>query len=363
MRLFHIITALHTGGAERILAQLSHDWAGIHELHVAYLKPIDTLAGKFHPATKLHQIGLDLGTIGRLRKLFIDIQPDVVHTHLVHADFLGLWAARGLPLQRWTTLHNAHFRTGKADVAFQLAYKLLHSYLLPEVRAVAISKAVADHAKNSWGLGGRVHKVLNPLSAPQPHVTKEEARMILGLTPEQPVFTCLGRLEPQKGLTYALQAIAKVSAQGITPTLYIVGEGSLEATLEEEAAHVGLLASGQVHFTGLTSEPGLYLAAADALLLPSLFEGLGNVMAEAFSVGTPVIASAIEGPAEIIEEGKTGFLVPVAQVDAWANTLLTFCKDPALQKRMSLEAREKALAWPTPGQYAEALVGLYNTYM
>ncbi len=359
MRLLHVITALHTGGAERMLAQLSHHWANGPELHVAYLKPIHTLAAAFHPSAQLHPLGLGIGTAGALRRLVSRLQPTVVHTHLPHADFLGLGVTQGMPLRRFITLHNARFRTGRADVAFQFAYRQLLSRWAPDVQAIAISEAVAQHARTAWAMEpSHVHTVLNPLSVPAPRLPKAEARQRLGLAPDADMLLALGRLEPQKGLTYLLQALAVLAGQGLRPRLFLVGEGTLRAALEAEAQVLGL--QGQVTFTGLTSEPGLYLSAADALVLPSLFEGLGNVMAEAFAFGLPVLASDLEGPAEIVEPGRTGYLFPAADAAAWADGIALFLRQ-ADRAALGLHAQARAAAWPSPAQYAQQLLELYQS--
>ena len=361
MRLLHIITALHTGGAERILAELSHHWAGQAQLHVAYLKPIATLAGKFHPDTVLHEIGLDLGTAGRLRRLMKDLRPDVVHTHLGHADLLGLWAARNLPMHRWCTLHNARFKPGKGDEVYQTLYKMLLTHLAPDTQAVAISQTVARHAERAWGVSpSRIHVVRNPLAMPAPQLAREEARHRLGLGEEEPVLVFLGRLELQKGITYLLQALAILAQRHVLPHTFIVGEGTLGPILKKEADTLGLAATGRLRFTGLSSEPGLYLAAADMLLLPSLFEGLGNVVAEAFAFGLPVVASNLEGPAEIIEPGRTGLLVPPANPAALAVAIEGLLADTSLRSQMAQAAKRVAKAWPTPQSYADALLKLYQ---
>lgn len=356
-----MITALHTGGAERIMAQLSHEWAADHELHLAYLKPVRTLAPLFHPATQMHEIGLGRHSLGALRSLYRQVKPDVVHTHLVHADMLGLVAAKGLPSQAWLTLHNAHFRTDARDIAFQTAYRMLFAYLGKSVQAVAISESVKQHAERSWRLKpGQVHKLLNPLTPPKPRLERVEARQQLGLGADEPMFVFLGRLEPQKGLIYLLQALALLKADGRQPKVYIVGEGSLALSLKEEAERLGLMEGDRLVFTGLSAEPGLYLSAADALLLPSLFEGLGNVVAEAFSFRLPVIASAVEGPAEIIQDGVTGMLVPPAQPEALAAAMLHLMETPSLLDMMGQEAAQVAEAWPGYKQYAKALINLYT---
>lgn len=361
MRLLHVITALHTGGAERIMAQLSHEWAADHELHLAYLKPVRTLAPMFHPATRMHEIGLGRHTLADLRSLCRQVQPDVVHTHLMHADMLGQVAAKGLPTQRWITLHNAHFRTDARDILFQAAYRMLFAYMGRGIQAVAISEAVKQHAKQAWRLkSGQIHKVLNPLTAPKPRLERANARHQLGLTPNEPMFVFLGRLEPQKGLTYLFRALALLKAQGRQPKVYIVGEGSLAQSLKGEAERLALLEGNRLEFTGLSNEPGLYLSAADALVLPSLFEGLGNVVTEAFSFGIPVVASDLEGPAEIIQQGVTGFLVPPAQPQSLAEAMLRLMDAPSQAQTMGKAAAQVATGWPSYKQYAQQLIDLYE---
>src|SRR5262249_12798910 len=131
---------------------------------------------------------------------------------------------------------------------------------------------------------------------------------------QRPVIGVLGRLEhPKKGHVVLLEALAALQARGTDAELEIVGDGPARALLEERVRTLGL--SDRVRFLGTIIPPWERLASWDALVVPSLFEGFGNVVAEGLAVGTPVIVTSSGGPEDILVHGETGLLVPPGDVD------------------------------------------------
>jgi glycosyltransferase involved in cell wall biosynthesis len=126
-----------------------------------------------------------------------------------------------------------------------------------------------------------------------------------------PAALVLGRLEPQKGHALMLEA-ATVLAQSVPALkIFFAGTGSLEHQLRAQCDSAGL--AGMVTFLGYRADPEVLLAAADMVVMPSLYEGLPLAAIEAMAAARPVVATDIEGIREVVIDGSTGLLVRLAQ--------------------------------------------------
>jgi glycosyltransferase involved in cell wall biosynthesis len=148
-----------------------------------------------------------------------------------------------------------------------------------------------------------------------------------------PLAVALGRLHPNKGFGLLLEALALTREVH----LWIVGEGLLRPQLEGLAARLGI--TDRVSFLGWREDAPSLLARADLLVCPSLYEPLGNVVIEAWSAGLPVVATASDGPASLIEDGVSGILVPLpdrshGDPSALARSIERVCDDAALRAQL-----------------------------
>jgi glycosyltransferase involved in cell wall biosynthesis len=134
----------------------------------------------------------------------------------------------------------------------------------------------------------------------------------------------MGRLHPNKDFPTLLRALARLPAE---VHLSLAGEGPERAALEALARELGLAA--RVEFLGWRSDIGALLAGAEMLVVPSRIEPLGNVVLEGFSAARPVVAAAADGPREVIEDGRTGLLVPVGDDAALAGAIGGLLASPA----------------------------------
>ncbi len=164
----------------------------------------------------------------------------------------------------------------------------------------------------------RVHYLPNFAEiAPAPPVP----RASLDTPADAPLAIALGRLHPNKGFDVLLEAVAKV------PGLYLwlAGEGALRAALRRQAASLGI--EDRVRFLGWRQDVGALLAAADMLVCSSRREPLGNTIIEAWAARKPVVACAAAGPAELIDQDKTGLLVPVDDVTVLGEAMRALVQD------------------------------------
>ena len=156
-------------------------------------------------------------------------------------------------------------------------------------------------------------------------------------TPKGPWFLGCGRLTAQKDFSTLIRAFARLQHE-CGAALWILGEGGLRGKLEREIAALGL--GSRVRLPGFVRNPFACMARASAFVLSSQWEGFGNVVTEAMACGTPVIATDCpHGPREILEDGKWGSLVPVANVDALADAMRAALANPEQQQARATAAR------------------------
>ena len=144
-----------------------------------------------------------------------------------------------------------------------------------------------------------------------------------------------------KGLQYALEAISLIRCSMPNINYVIVGAGSLKPELEMLAKHVGI--DKIVEFRG--SQPPFEvkrtMSEADILLLSSVKEEFGVVLAEAQAMGLPIVATRVGGVPEVVDDGVTGFLVPPRDPQALADKLLLLANNPELRRQMGERGRER----------------------
>ena len=159
-----------------------------------------------------------------------------------------------------------------------------------------------------------------------------------GITETDFPIACVANARPHKGLRYLLEAARKLSHVGNLHILLIGKNINVEP-------YTSLIAqsnmAGRIHVTGFRHDAPELVAACKMLVLPSLREGLSRAILESMGYGVPPIATDSGGPAEIVDDGKNGFIIPVGDAEAIANKILYLYAHPQLVKKMSDECRRK----------------------
>jgi len=193
----------------------------------------------------------------------------------------------------------------------------------------------------SWGLEpGRVSVLPNP-APPLPELPpREELRASFGM--DGPTLAFAGRLSAQKSLRIAFEAVASVD--GVD--LLVAGDGDERPALERDVAELGL--AERVRFLGAQSRERVVelFAAADASVLSSSWENFPHTVVEALAVGTPVLATATGGVAEVVRDGENGLLVPLGDAEALGAAIRRYLADDGLRRRL------RAAAAPSVADYA-----------
>ncbi len=273
-------------------------------------------------------------------------RPDVLHTHLVHADFHGLPAGR---LARVPVLVSTKhgFNAFRDRKAFAIADRTVAS--LADVH-VAISAGLARYLAESEGFDAASFEVVH---------YGIEARAEPPPLPGAPRLAIVGRLIPIKGHDVLLRAVARARERLPGLTLEIAGDGELEAELRATATRLGL--DDAVTFLGRVAPVDPVLERAEVVVVPSFGEGFGMVALEAMERGRPVIASDVGGLPEIVDEGRTGMLVPPGDVEALARAIAELADDPARAAAMGEAGRTRALEEFSQDRCTERIAALYET--
>ncbi|MCI0521806.1 MAG: glycosyltransferase [Chloroflexi bacterium] len=170
----------------------------------------------------------------------------------------------------------------------------------------------------------------------------DEAKEFIGVRPCDDVLLFVGRIEPLKGIAVLLEALAILRRQEVKVCLAIIG-GDPDQNQEGEMARLQALCKqygleDMVAFLGKRSQDTLpyYYSAALAVVMPSQYESFGMVALEAMACGTPVVASQVGGLAYLVQDGVTGYTIPVDEPDLLAERLAALVRDPDLRQRMGL---------------------------
>jgi glycosyltransferase involved in cell wall biosynthesis len=168
---------------------------------------------------------------------------------------------------------------------------------------------------------------------------RQRIRRELGVSDHEIVVGTVAVMRPQKRLDLWLQTLRHVVDQGVAVIGLIVGDGPLRADLERHAAELSL--TGRVRFPGLQSPIAPWLAAMDLFLITSEFEGLPLALLEAMASRLPVVATAVGGIPEVIEDGRSGVLVPIPDPRWLAERARELLLDPERRREMGLEAKRR----------------------
>lgn len=228
---------------------------------------------------------------------------------------------------------------------------------------VTVSDEVADDYSRTAGIArAKCTTIYNGLDADAFRASaapREAARASLGLAPGELAVVTVGRLQPQKAHEHLIGAAQLVASRypGLAVRYLVVGEGPRQAGLEALAGEAGL--AGRMQFLGARRDVPSLLAAADLCCLTSRYEGFSNVVLECLIMGLPVVATDAGGVREAIEDGRSGWIVPVGDVAALADRIARLLRDDGLRRRMGHAARERGATFSIDAN-VQATAALYR---
>ena len=291
---------------------------------------------------------------GLVRALHARLQsrPDVIHTHgakattlagLVRAAAHGARASRG---PAWVATHHG---ATSSDRRMRVYERLLMRAYRAADAVVAVSSVTGELLARQGIPTAKLHVVENLL--PRPDLPA--ARRSLGATIE---LLFIGRLSPEKGLAPLFHAFA-AARPSLNATLEIVGDGPERATLEALSQQLGL--EEAVRWSGYVPDVTAALLRADALVLPSLREGLPLTLVEALVSGLPTLASAVGGIPEVLPPGA-GLLVPAGDARSWTRALSELPTTLPSMQAAAYASSAVMRARFSPMRWAEETVAVYR---
>lgn len=341
VRVLELLTSINVGGAElQTLYQLRELDPSRYEITVAYLQGNGGLRREFEAA------GMDVVNLGmrarldpivlwRLLRLMRKRRFDVVHCHLFRAEVYGCVAAAlsRVPI----VLASKH---NDDDFLNYPVLARLHYFVSTLCQRIIVPSEHVKAFTTRVGVDDPGKLLVIPYGVPElPEGTASTVRRELSLDPEMLVIGTVGRLVPQKGQRYLLEAMRDVRSVHPRTHLLIVGVGRLRDELLKYARKLGI--ADRVIFTGFRQDIQSLMAALDVFALPSLWEGFGLVLLEAMLAGKPVVASRVSAIPEIVVDGVTGVLVPPMNSAALAEALTRLLQDERLRLEMGEAGRQR----------------------
>jgi glycosyltransferase involved in cell wall biosynthesis len=269
-----------------------------------------------------------------LSKTVRSFRPNIIHTHLIHANFYGQLIAA---FQRVPSVSSVH---GTSSFYRREPYRTVARFGgHASKRTIAISKHVAAYI-SELGLAPLTHIRTIPygINLDEWKVTLPQRRAIRrewALKDDEVVISVASRLVPDKGHDILIEAVARATTRIPGLRLLIAGTGPLRAYLESKATKE--LPAGVAKFLGHIADVRRVMAASDILAVPTqpnLGEGFGLAALEAMACGLPVVASALGGLNEVVANGQTGFLVSPPAVPQWVDSLVQLGRSDELRRRM-----------------------------
>jgi glycosyltransferase involved in cell wall biosynthesis len=267
---------------------------------------------------------VDPATVFGLARLIRKTEADVIHTHLSTAGLLGSLAARlaGVPSV-------AHVHGLNTATCYRRASAI-----------IAVSEAVKAHLVGQGIDEKNIRIIHNGIDLSRFELVRaDDARRRLGYDAQTPLLGVFGRLSTEKGQQVALEAMPLLARDHPEARLLIVGNGGDLRPLEARAATLGI--TDRVEFLGFARDVRQLMSACDAVIAPSLKEGLGLSALEAMALSRPVVSSAVGGLREVVVPGETGFAVPPNDPAAIAESLKNLIEDKALAERMGALGRKR----------------------
>lgn len=282
---------------------------------------------------------------------------DVLHLHGYKGNILfGFLPRRLLELPRVTTLHG-WTNTGRFNRMW--FYEALDAVSLRFMDAVVlVNDRMREHPRIRGRHALRLRVIPNGIPAEPQSGTDVEER-VAHFCSGKPVIGTIGRLSPEKGHAFLLEAVKLLEPVFPDLRVLIIGEGRLRASLARQAAAIGL--ESRLLITGYKDRAWEYFPRMDLFVLPSLTEGLPITLLEAMRAGCPIVASAVGGIPGALENGAAGALVAPGDPQGLAKAIHRVLESPDMGKRLGATARTIFRRRFSSRQMAERYADLYRS--
>lgn len=369
MRVLHFRSSFTFAGPEAVLLNLAVPLrrCGVEAKIIAHYRPKAGEPARHRLVEEARRLGADAEQwdgsaiispriLGRLTQELLG-GFDLLHTHDPKSNLVGLLAARQARVPIVATVHLHDTCTPRGKMFRVVDLQTLRFF--PKI--IAVSRAVREELVAAHLPAERIQVVHNGVdvarfakgAADRAAIWRERQGGGQGGT----IISTVGRLTPQKGIHTFLQAARLIIQKQPNVRFWVVGSGPLRGDLEAEASSLGIDAA--VQFLGHQRDiPGI-MAASDILAVPSVREGLPMVVLEALALARPVVASAVGGISEIIEDGVSGWLIPPEQPAALAERILHLVNHPEQGQSAGARGRVRVLSRFAAHEAARELASSY----
>jgi len=302
------------------------------------VRPLTTGSGKIRTITFMF---FAMMTLFRMRN-----QYQILHAHLAFGPaFIGVLIGRLLGKKVIVKLGGSN-AIGDIQVSMSTWRGRLRLWAIRRWahKVIALTDVMRDEALQAGVPAERVRIMNNGIDGASylsSQKEREDAKHSLNLV-DKSVALFIGRLDPVKSLSTTIDAIHIAKDKHPSIHFVIVGDGPEREKLEAQVQNLDVQAN--ISFAGNQKNVRPYLQAADMFLLPSITEGISNALLEAMASGLPCLATPVGGNNEVLEHGKYGLMVPVANVSEWADALVRMATTESLRKELGTKAHERVLS-------------------
>lgn len=323
MRIFLLSTSMGMGGADQQILTLARAMRRRgHEVRIVALAPLGPMGieaqreGIPTESLELRRSPTDLPRIVKLVRMIREWRPDVLHSHMVHANLLAS-AVRplvGVPALV-STIHSSNDGGRLRMAAYRLAGRLVDRFTI-------ISRLAAERYIRIGAVPPERLEVVPNAVDTERFRRRPEARaavrkeLAIG---DEFVWLAVGRFEEPKDYLTMITAFALLASRRPNSRLLLAGKGSLQHEVERLVQSQGV--AHRVRFLGVRRDVPDIMSAADGYVLSSAWEGMPVVLLEAAAVELPVAATRVGGVPEVVEDGATGYLVPPGNPAALAEVM------------------------------------------
>lgn len=357
MRVALLVGDMNLGGAQKqafyIARTLKHEGVDVRVYYTHNGSPrFEELRQMGIPTIWFGESSNPLGRTRHLVRLFREFQPDIALCTLTYVNlYVGL-AGRLAGVKSIGTLRNS--------VPYEQSdYPRLLRVLCSLPHAVAVNSHLAEEQLRAtgWIADKRVKVLLNVIDLDEFDAEASEVPELTGATDTKNVFF-VGRLVQQKRLDWLLPAFAKALEREPKLHLYFVGDGDKEDYVNQTVAKLNI--QDNVTLLGRRSDvPALLKHHAYMLALVSEEEGFPNVVIEAMAAGKPVVATRAGDSDRIVEDGDTGFLLDIGDVDGIAEAIAKIGEDTTLAQSMGAAGRKKVEEQYASTHFAQRIYDLF----
>lgn len=357
VKIAYILTPIDFGGAEKVnvtflknvkrecyemhLILLTRPWEN-NNTFIDFIKEEKFTITKIPVANKPPSEGKDYLRVARcIMYLYRTLSKgsfDIIHSHGYFADIVSLVACKLLGIPLISTCHG--FIENDSNLRI---YNMMDKFMLRYFdRILAVSTTIRNELVNNGVKSSKISVVQNAIECK--YNKKElgqfrvEKRSLISINDNESLIGFVGRLSEEKGVNYLIEAAVMLKQISADFKLVIVGDGPKKSELICLANSKGL--DQEVIFTGFQNDIEKWLPAFDVFVLPSLTEGTPMALLEAMSTGIPVIASAVGGVPNILENGINGFLVTPGNSNELCEKMALLLSDPILCELIAKEAEK-----------------------